>query len=41
MEVKAEDVTVKCEPMDTAYGDEGEGLVKKKKKKKKSKTDDD
>ncbi|XP_034460128.1 CD3e molecule, epsilon associated protein [Hippoglossus hippoglossus] len=41
VEVKAEEVTVKCEPMDTSYGDEGEGLVKKKKKKKKSKTDDD
>ncbi|XP_060928592.1 CD3e molecule, epsilon associated protein [Limanda limanda] len=41
VEVKAEEVTVKCEPMDTSYGDEGDGSVKKKKKKKKSKTDDD
>ncbi|KAI3354002.1 hypothetical protein L3Q82_018565 [Scortum barcoo] len=38
--VKQEEVTVKCEPMDT-YGDAAEGSAKKKKKKKKSKTDDD
>ena len=34
-------VEVKCEPMDTLYGDAIEGSGKKKKKKKKSKTDDD
>lgn len=34
-------VEVKCEPMDTLYGDAVEGSGKKKKKKKKSKTDDD
>lgn len=39
--VKEEDVTVKCEPMDTLYDDVVEGSGKKKKKKKKSKTDDD
>lgn len=36
-----EEVTVKCEPTDTLYGDGVEGSGKKKKKKKKSKTDDD
>ncbi|XP_039986688.1 CD3e molecule, epsilon associated protein [Xiphias gladius] len=39
--VKVEEVTVKCEPTDTSYGDVVEGLAKKKKKKKKSKTSDD
>ncbi|XP_034723043.1 CD3e molecule, epsilon associated protein [Etheostoma cragini] len=39
--VKEENVTVKCEPIDTLYGDVVEGSGKKKKKKKKSKTDDD
>ncbi|XP_038549019.1 CD3e molecule, epsilon associated protein [Micropterus salmoides] len=39
--VKEEAVIVKCEPIDTLYGDVGEGSGKKKKKKKKSKTDDD
>ncbi|XP_058490542.1 CD3e molecule, epsilon associated protein [Solea solea] len=40
--VKVEEVMVKCEPIDTAYGDEVEGLLKvKKKKKKKSKTCDE
>ncbi|XP_071374342.1 DNA-directed RNA polymerase I subunit RPA34 [Centroberyx affinis] len=38
--VKEEEVTVKCEPMDTSYGDV-ESSGKKKKKKKKSKTEDD
>ncbi|KAF7651572.1 hypothetical protein LDENG_00108650 [Lucifuga dentata] len=38
-EVKEEEVTVKCEPEDTSYGDIIHG--KKKKKKKKSKTNDD
>lgn len=37
--VKVEEV--KCEPIDTSYGDVAEGSGKKKKKKKKSKTDDD
>ncbi|XP_042342384.1 CD3e molecule, epsilon associated protein [Plectropomus leopardus] len=39
--VKEEEVTVKCEPIDTLYGDLVEGSGKKKKKKKKSKTDDE
>ncbi|XP_023271805.1 DNA-directed RNA polymerase I subunit RPA34-like [Seriola lalandi dorsalis] len=40
--VKVEDATVKCEPIDTSYGDVVEGSgKKKKKKKKKSKTDED
>ncbi|XP_051254609.1 CD3e molecule, epsilon associated protein [Dicentrarchus labrax] len=39
--VKVEQVTVKCEPTDSLYGDAVEGSGKKKKKKKKSKTDDD
>ncbi|XP_071754006.2 DNA-directed RNA polymerase I subunit RPA34 [Centroberyx gerrardi] len=39
--VKEEEVTVKCEPMDTSYGDVESSGKKKKKKKKKSKTDDD
>ncbi|XP_069566516.1 DNA-directed RNA polymerase I subunit RPA34 [Brachyistius frenatus] len=39
--VKVEEVTVKCEPIDTLYGDAAEGSGKKKKKKKKSKTEDD
>lgn len=39
--VKEEEVIVKCEPIDTLYGDAAEGSGKKKKKKKKSKTDDD
>ncbi|XP_030008906.1 DNA-directed RNA polymerase I subunit RPA34 isoform X2 [Sphaeramia orbicularis] len=38
--VKQEEVTVKCEPVDTSYGDGMDGK-KKKKKKKKNKTDDD
>ncbi|XP_070685895.1 DNA-directed RNA polymerase I subunit RPA34-like [Pempheris klunzingeri] len=37
--VKEEDITVKCEPIDTQYGDVVKGSGKKKKKKK-SKTDD-
>nr|XP_046245862.1 CD3e molecule, epsilon associated protein isoform X2 [Scatophagus argus]XP_046245863.1 CD3e molecule, epsilon associated protein isoform X2 [Scatophagus argus] len=39
--VKVEEVTVKCEPEDSLFGDVVEGSGKKKKKKKKSKTDDD
>lgn len=39
VKVKMEYVTVKCEPIDTSYGDVMEGSGKKKKKKK-SKTDD-
>ncbi|XP_070762055.1 DNA-directed RNA polymerase I subunit RPA34 [Enoplosus armatus] len=39
--VKQEQITVKCEPMDSLYGDVVEGSGKKKKKKKKSRTDDD
>ncbi|XP_026230387.1 CD3e molecule, epsilon associated protein [Anabas testudineus] len=39
--VKMEDVTVKCEPIDTSYGDVVDGSGKKKKKKKKSKTEDE
>lgn len=39
--VKTEDVTVKCETIDTSYGDVVEASGKKKKKKKKSKTEDD
>jgi len=39
--VKQEAVTVKCEPIDTSYGDVVDSSGKKKKKKKKSKTDDD
>lgn len=39
--IKVEEVTVKCEPLDTLHSDVVEGSGKKKKKKKKSKTDDD
>lgn len=41
VKVKQEEVSVKCEPMDTSYDDVADGSGKKKKKKKKSKTDDD
>ncbi|KAM7398911.1 hypothetical protein PAMP_018215 [Pampus punctatissimus] len=41
VDVKQEDITVKCEPKDSSYGDVVDGSGKKKKKKKKSKTDDD
>uniref|UniRef100_A0A667ZUN1 RNA polymerase I subunit G n=1 Tax=Myripristis murdjan TaxID=586833 RepID=A0A667ZUN1_9TELE len=39
--IKEEEVSVKCEPIDTSYGDSETSEKKKKKKKKKSKTDDD
>lgn len=39
--VKVEQVSVKCEPMDSGYGDVAEFQQKKKKKKKKHKTDED
>ncbi|KAM7412640.1 hypothetical protein PAMA_020147 [Pampus argenteus] len=41
VDVKQEDVTVKCEPIDSSYSDVVDGSGGKKKKKKKSKTDDD
>lgn len=39
--VKVEQVSVKCEPLDSGYGDVAEFQQKKKKKKKKHKTDED
>uniref|UniRef100_A0A669BE90 RNA polymerase I subunit G n=1 Tax=Oreochromis niloticus TaxID=8128 RepID=A0A669BE90_ORENI len=41
VKVKTEEVPVKCEPMDTFFGEEVEGSGRKKKKKKKLRTDGD